>query len=606
MTRRLLLLRLAALSALASLSGMPTSTKPAQGARLQTRVRPGSPGWPAEASWQRLSRDVGGRLIQVQSPFAACVRDGAGAECDGLFASLKNPYYLRDEVGLTQSLGWVDAWTSMPSSFAVMAQSASDVAAAVTFARNHNLRLVVKGAGHSYQGTSNATDSLLIWTRAMDAIRLHDAFLAEGCTEQGPAQPAVTVEAGASWGQVYNAVTTEAGRYVQGGGCLTVGVAGLVQSGGFGSFSKAYGTAAASLLEAEIVTADGALKIANACTNPQLFWALKGGGGGSFGVVTRLTLRTHALPRFFGATMLTIKATSDAAYRRLIAQLIGFYREALFNANWGEQISFRPDNILAIAMVQQGLSQQQAEATWQPFLAWLAMAADDFQLLSGPTILTVPARDFWNPEVLKRIPGLVIADARHAAAPGNIYYAANVGEAGQVLHGYQSVWLPAALLEKERQQSFAEALFAATRHWSVTWHVNKGLAGASAEAMAASQNTSTNPIVLDAFALLISAAQGPPAYPGVRGREPDTSTARRHADAIKRAVGEIRRLIPISGSYVAESDFFDAAWRQSFWGSNYPRLLAAKDRFDPEGLFIVHHGVGSERWSADGFTRLST
>jgi len=61
-------------------------------------------------------------------------------------------------------------------------------------------------------------------------------------------------------------VTTKAGRYVQGGGCLTVGAAGLIQSGGFGSFSKRYGLAAAGLLEAEIVTADGAVRIANACT----------------------------------------------------------------------------------------------------------------------------------------------------------------------------------------------------------------------------------------------------------------------------------------------------------------------------------------------------
>ena len=64
-----------------------------------------------------------------------------------------------------------------------------------------------------------------------------------------------------------------------------------MQSGGFGSFSKDYGMAAASLLEAEIVTADGEVRIANACTNPDLFWGLKGGGGGSLGVVTRLTLR---------------------------------------------------------------------------------------------------------------------------------------------------------------------------------------------------------------------------------------------------------------------------------------------------------------------------
>jgi FAD/FMN-containing dehydrogenase len=70
----------------------------------------------------------------------------------------------------------------------------------------------------------------------------------------------------------------------------------VVQSGGFGIFSKHYGTAAASLLEAKIVTADGKIRIANACTNPDLFWALKGGGGGSFGVVTKLTLRLHELP----------------------------------------------------------------------------------------------------------------------------------------------------------------------------------------------------------------------------------------------------------------------------------------------------------------------
>jgi FAD/FMN-containing dehydrogenase len=91
---------------------------------------------------------------------------------------------------------------------------------------------------------------------------------------------------------VYDAVTTKAGRYVQGGGCATVGVAGLVQSGGFGTF----GTAAGGLLEAEVVTADGQVRIANACTNPDLFWGIKGGGGGSLGVVTRLTLRTRELP----------------------------------------------------------------------------------------------------------------------------------------------------------------------------------------------------------------------------------------------------------------------------------------------------------------------
>ena len=115
-------------------------------------------------------------------------------------------------------------------------------------------------------------------------------------------------------------MTTRRGRYVQGGGCTTVGVAGLIQSGGFGSFSKKYGLAAAGLLEAEVVTADGVARIANACTNPDLFWGLKGGGGGTLGVVTRVTLRTRELPSFFGAVFGKITAASEAAFRELISR----------------------------------------------------------------------------------------------------------------------------------------------------------------------------------------------------------------------------------------------------------------------------------------------
>jgi FAD/FMN-containing dehydrogenase len=337
-----------------------------------SRVRPGDSAWPSAASWDQLRRGVDGRLVKVQSPLAACLEAPSSPECAHVFKELKNPYFLGDEVGLTQSLGWVDAWTSRPSAYAVVARSTDDVVAAVNFARKNNLRLVVKGGGHSYQGTSNAADSLLIWTRRMNAITLHDAFVCAGCAGQHRAEQAVTVEAGAIWGQVYDAVTTKAGRYVQGGGCMTVGVAGLIQSGGFGSFSKTYGMAAASLLEAEIVTADGAVRIVNASMNPDLFWGIKGGGGGSLGVVTRLTLRTHSLPEFFGAVFATIRATSDSAFRRLIGKVVSFYTEKLFNPHWGEQIAFRPGNVLAIAMVFQGLDQQQAESTWRPFFDWLA------------------------------------------------------------------------------------------------------------------------------------------------------------------------------------------------------------------------------------------
>ena len=135
-------------------------------------------------------------------------------------------------------------------------------------------------------------------------------------------------------------------------------------------------------------------------------------------------------------------------------------------------------------------------------------------------------------------------------------------------------------------------------------HFNKGLAGAPAEARAAARDTAMNPAVIDAFALVIIAGGGPPAFPGIPGREPDLAEARENARSIARAMSALRNAVPASGSYVSEAGFFDRSWRQAYWGTHYDRLRAVKRKYDPEGLFIVHHGVGSEEWSADGNTRL--
>jgi FAD/FMN-containing dehydrogenase len=571
---------------------------------IVSRVRPGDAAWPSEESWNRLNRLLEGRLIKVNSPLSACREAPDSPACHEVFKSLRNPYYIADHPGLTQTSGWVDGWTSQPSAYAVRARKTDDVVAAVNFARENKLRLVVKGGGHSYQGTSCAADSLLVWTREMNAISLHDAFVGQGCEGAQPPQHAVSVGAGAIWLAAYEAVTTRGGRYVQGGGCTTVGVAGLIQSGGFGSFSKRYGLAAAGLLEAEVVTADGIARIANARTNPELFWGLKGGGGGSLGIVTRVTLRTRELPQVFGAVSGKIRARSETAFRELISRAMSFYAERLLNPHWGEQMRFGPGNELEISMVFQGLDRRQAEEVWKPFREWLAASPRAFTVEAPLKVVAGLARFFWNAAVLKTFaPGAVIADDRPNARAGNFYWAATRGEAGQVLYAYRSAWLPVSLLQEKARPRLVKALFESARHWSMSLHFNKGLAGAPEEEVAAARDTAMNPAVLDAFALAICAGSGPPAFPGVKGHEPNRPAAYRAASAVTKSMDTLLEVVDEPGSYVSESDFFESHWRRTFWGSNYPRLLAVKKKYDPDGFFFVHHGVGSEEWSADGFTR---
>ncbi len=584
-------------SALAAVGGTAAGS-------LRSRVRPGDPGWPSASQWDRLKQQVGGRLLKLESPFANCTATSMSAACSEALKHIKNPYFIGDQPALTQTSGWAGAWTSRPSVYAVAAESTADVVAAVNFARKHHLRLVVKGGGHSYQGTSEAPDSLLVWTRHMNSVTLHDAFVAQGCAGAQAPQPAVTVQSGAMWIDAYDAVTTHGGRYVQGGGCTTVGVAGLIQSGGFGSHSKNYGTASSGLLEAEIVTADGVVRIANACTNPDLFWGIKGGGGGSLGVVTRLTLRTRELPQFFGGAFGAIKASSDEAYRALIARAIDFYQSDLFNPHWGEQLVFRSDNVLRLAMVFQGLTQQQAQAVWAPFLDWVR-ARKEYSIAKPVQILAVPAQHGWDAAFFRQYaPDAIVNDDREGAPRDHILWSGDHGQVGWFIHGFKSAWLPAALLQKGRQSSLVDALYAASRHTDVELHFNKGLAGAPAEAIAAARDTATNPQVLDAFALAIIAGGEGPAYQGMPGAGVDLAEARSDAANIDSAMSELLNVAPGAGAYVSESDYFQRDWQTAFWGTNYPKLAAVKRKYDPDGLFFVHHGVGSEDWSVDGFTRL--
>jgi FAD/FMN-containing dehydrogenase len=184
-----------------------------------------------------------------------------------------------------------------------------------------------------------------------------------------------------------------------------------------------------------------------------------------------------------------------------------------------------------------------------------------------------------------------------------VIWKGDTDQEGWFIHGYKSAWLPAGLLDAKRQAGLADALFQASRHWSVGLNFNKGLAGAPQADIDAALATATNPAVLDAFALAIIAGGDGPRFPGMPGGAVDTVRGRARAQAIGRAMDALLAVAPRAGAYVSESDYFQAGWQDAFWGANYPRLAQVKRRYDPDGLFFVRHGVGSEAWSEDGFTR---
>lgn len=549
--------------------------------------------WPAEAVWEQLRKQVGDRLIKVTSPLAVCRSSPQSAACTAMLEKLKNPFFIQDQPGGFQTNGWFNAWTAQISPYAVAAESPADIVAAVNFARDNNVKLAIKGAGHDYKGRNCAPESLLIWTHRMRDVSYDPEFRIAGPPASARGVPAVSAAAGARWIEAYQ-VATANGKYVQGGGCTSVGVAGgFIQNGGYGSFSKRYGTGAGSVLEFEVVTADGKVRIANEIQNTDLFWALRGGGGSTFGVVTRVTLMAHEMPDRFGVLSGRLQAANDDAFKDLLARLIRFYPGALNNPTWGEQIAVRPDNSVELFMTFLDLTEAEAAAVWKPLIDELSAQPKAFT-----TAMKFEAFLFeglWNAKHWDQAkPDLITHDTRPEAPAGRFWWTTNQGEVGEFIFSYQSRWIPRDMFKPENNAKCVKMLFEASRHANVRLQINKGLDGASPAAIARDRKTSINPAVFDASTIIIIAERAPHSFPGVPGHQPDLSKARAVAGKIDKAMEIIETATPRSGSYGNESNFFEKDWKRQFYGRHYDRLLSIKKKYDPKNLFKVHHGVGSD------------
>jgi FAD/FMN-containing dehydrogenase len=226
----------------------------------------------------------GGRVALAAGflPLAGRLADLTGS-AGGVFAELARS--LRGEVVVRGDAAYDRARVLFNTRFdmykpqaVVFCESLADVQGTVRWARKHRIRIVPRSGGHSYGGYSS-TSGVIVDVSRLDGVALDSGGRA-------------VIGAGARLIDVYEGLWQHR-RTVPAGSCPTVGIAGLALGGGVGLASRKWGLTCDNLLQATVVLANGTAVVANAHQHPDLYWALRGGGGGNFGIVTRLVFRTH-------------------------------------------------------------------------------------------------------------------------------------------------------------------------------------------------------------------------------------------------------------------------------------------------------------------------
>ncbi|KAF9450775.1 FAD-binding domain-containing protein [Macrolepiota fuliginosa MF-IS2] len=273
--------------------------------------------WPSEQDFSSLSAQLSQPLIRPVPPASACYPVGnPSGNCSDVQQNWSDANWRADQPGAYENINF-ETYTNRNDSISgcylnttlglpcdqgsvppigVDARTVEDVQAAVRFAGQHNLRLVVKNTGHDYLGRSAGRNAFMIWTHHLKNISYDGNFIPEGASNN-EVVPALTLGAGVQWREAY-AAAAEQQRFITGGisSGMSVGAAGgWVMGGGHSAFSAKYGLGVDNAVQFTIVKADGDHVIANAHNNSDLFWALRGGGAGSWGVVTSVTYKTYDL-----------------------------------------------------------------------------------------------------------------------------------------------------------------------------------------------------------------------------------------------------------------------------------------------------------------------
>ncbi|KAJ7691113.1 hypothetical protein B0H17DRAFT_982724 [Mycena rosella] len=560
-------------------------------AKLTCKCLAGAACFPDASTLNAFSANLSHPLITGQRPPASvCYPDDPDYDtsaCSIAVANDGNPTYLASKINALQYTNFqalinsttvedcpydvqpgATCFQGRVPPYAVNATTVSDVQATLRFASQHNLRLVVRNSGHELMGRAFGVGALELFMHNFDTMQFSDNFIPVGAPKNTPGQYAVALGAGVQWGEVFASADQHnrsiAGGLAPGG---TVGAAGGWTLGaGHSVLSPFYGLGVDNALQFFVVLPNSSFIIANKYQNTDIFWALRGGGGPSFGVVVSTTVRTHPnLP--YTVAFYTATGNSSSAYTQLLEVWMQQHN-AISDAGWSGVWPFL-NNTLYLTFFTQGVppTSHTANATMEHFFAASKKipGVDVSLAISHP----YPSFQAWNEDnLVDSSKGFGFNFS--ALAPGAPRMA------------YSSWLMPRQLTTPTNAKTLAKIISNITV--GLPFFVGGG---------AVSKVDPDDSAVTPAWRTTISDMNIVPSF--AAGPDVDIRDVQKTAFD---QIDPIRKLAPppTGGQYLNEPDILEVDWQQAYWGRHYPRLLAIKKTIDPLDLLIVRKGVNSEDW----------
>ncbi|KAH8736178.1 hypothetical protein BGZ61DRAFT_489907 [Ilyonectria robusta] len=542
------------------------------------KTMPGDLAWPGKVVWKVFNLLTGGALIKTV-PFGAVCYQGEHYDADACARIIDNwtnsdthdedptanmyPLF-EGNACLPQDAGKEGATCQLGGLpvYSVNATSASQVQLAVNFARTLNLRLVIRNTGHDFLGKSTGAGALNIWTHNLKKMQFIKTYKSAGSYKG----PAFKIGAGIQVVELYEAANKH-GYTAVGGECRTVGVAGgYTAMGGHSPMSPIAGLGSDQVLSLEIVTPDGRLVTADEKNNSELFWAVRGGGGATFGVVISFTVRVWPKMTFSGVTWSL--ATADANISKDV-----FWKG--MRTYWAKFPEYNDNNTYGYSVM---FPTGNDTYSWS-MLPWLVPGME----LPAFKSMVAPLLEEWKSIGFNVEPEFFTHDNFYDTwknhFPTESVGASNVRTASRLIP--RKNWDNADL----REETF-DAVQSIVEEGSVL--ISYNINGAAPKGVAAS---ALNPAWRDVsmFAIIGSGWD-------VAGSSPEAILAT-NKKITNDWMQRLRDVSPGSGGYGNEGDVMEPDFGQAFYGAdNYKRLYALKKKLDPWGVFYAPTGVGSEDW----------